>query len=209
MGSDLGKTTVAHRQVTARHHRWPWILIGYCCLVLLATTSSARGDELAVNAGFGPQPGADQNNRSAGIDYIFYEHRRSARSSFHLGVSSTYLETHTSNYRNLHAVSIFPQLSLYPAPGSWARSLLPPTVEPFFYVRALGPSYISANRLGSRRQDKHFAFQALIGVGAVVQLSNDRDATVSVAWKHFSNANLFNDNDGIDVPFALNVGIRF
>ncbi len=32
---------------------------------------------------------------------------------------------------------------------------------------------------------------------------------IALSWKHFSNADLFDDNDGIDLPVVLNVGIKF
>ena len=46
-------------------------------------------------------------------------------------------------------------------------------------------------------------------IGVSYRLGNDRKLSVSVSWKHFSNANLYSDNDGIDLPVVLNVGVRF
>ena len=176
---------------------------------------SARADELHVNFGGGPQLGSDgrgggsQVNHTAGIDYSFYRKDRSPRSSFIIGVSYTYMGTNSTEFDRIHALTIYPQLSMYPTPESWVHSLVPGDGKPFFYVRALGPSYISANRLGDRRQANHFAFQAQVGVGALYQLKNDRLLSVSLAWKHFSNANLFSEDDGIDLPLVLSFGVRF
>ncbi len=176
---------------------------------LLTIGGAVLADQFLVNVGSSPQPGSDQINRTAGVDYTFYRHDRSLRSSFHIGMSYTYMSTDTADFNTMHAFSIFPQLSLYPTPDSWARSLLPGGAEPFFYVRALGPSYISANRLGDRQQAHNFAFQAQIGVGAIIRRRNNSDVIIAVSWKHFSNANLFNDNDGIDLPIVLNFGFSF
>jgi len=180
-----------------------------CTLALLVCCISASADDLLLNFGGGPQPGSDQTNSTAGIDFVFFSHERSKRSSFDIGVSYTYMSTNTAQNDSIIAYSVFPQLSMYPSPDSWFRTLLPSTTEPYFFVRALGPSYISDNRLGDRQQDKNFAFQAQIGLGAIIPLKNGNEAIVTFSWKHFSNANLFDDNDGIDFPFVLTLGLRF
>lgn len=173
-------------------------------------------DEFFFNLGGGPQFGSDQNtsgseqiNHTAGVDYSFFRHERSARSAILIGMSYTYMGADSDEFDRIHAVSIYPQLSLYPTPGSWINDVLPGDAAPYFFVRALGPSYISANRLGARQQSRNFAFQAQVGVGANMELSGGRIATIALSWKHFSNANLFSDNDGIDLPLVLNVGISF
>jgi len=182
----------------------------YLGVVLLLTIGGAAvADEFMVNFGGGPQPGADQTNRTAGVDYMFYRHDRSLRSSFIIGVSYTYMSTDTADFDTMHAISIFPQLSMYPTPDSWVHSLLPDGAEPFFFVRALGPSYISANQLGERKLAHNFAFQAQLGVGAIIHRKNNSEMTVAISWKHFSNANLFSDNDGIDLPIVVTLGVRF
>ena len=117
--------------------------------------------------------------------------------------------TDAASNDSMYAVSIYPQISLYPVEGSWPYSITPSWAEPYFFVRALGPSYISSNNLGDRQQAHNFAFQAQIGVGAVIKTRNDTEVIVALSWKHFSNANLFNSNDGIDFPIVLSVGIKF
>jgi len=185
-------------------------------LVLLLVGGESAADEVFFNFGGGPQFGSDQRtdnsgqvNHTAGIDYSFYRHNRSARSALLIGMSYTYMGANSTEFDRIHAVSIYPQLSLYPTPGSWVNNILPGDAEPYFFVRALGPSYISANRLGARQQSRNFAFQAQIGVAANMRLSGGRQATFALSWKHFSNANLFSDNDGIDLPLVLNFGIKF
>lgn len=190
--------------------------MGLVAAALLLASAGAGADELHLNFGGGPQFGADAPdgsghhvNHTAGIDYSFYRHDRSSRSSFIIGMSYTYMGVNSDEFDRIQAFSIYPQLSMYPTPESWVHSLVPENAEPFFYVRFLGPSYISANRLGDRHQDKNFSFQAQVGVGASFALKNDRRAIVSVSWKHFSNANIFSDNDGIDLPVVLNFGVQF
>ncbi len=183
-----------------------WVL-RTCWLALLC--NSAAADELLFSFGGGPQPGSSQNNWSVSLDYNFYRFERSARQHILIGASYTYLGSNSATDDNMYAVSIYPQLSLFPKQGSWAYSISPSWAEPFFYVRALGPSYISSNRLGDRQQSKNFSFQAQIGIGATIKTRNNTELIIALSWKHFSNANLFDDNDGIDLPVVLNFGVKF
>jgi lipid A 3-O-deacylase len=175
-------------------------------LALSATTAVAAAPyELIVSAGGGPQPGADQTNRTTGLDFSFWRWERSSRQHLLIGASLTRVTTDTTGFGSIRAISIYPQLNLYPRRRSWG--------QPYFFVRALGPSYISDNRLGTRLQSRHFAFQAQVGVGIYIDHGGDDSdgvqTIVSLSWKHFSNADLFSDNDGIDVPLVLNIGVRF
>jgi hypothetical protein len=178
-------------------------------LLLAALPGVALADELLVTLGRGPQPGADQRNETAGFDYSFYRHERSARQRISVGVSYTRLTTNTADNGSVYAVSVYPQITLFPTRTSRVGSRSPRWAQPFFFVRALGPSYISDGTLGSRRQAEHFAFQAQVGVGIELNPGADRRGVVAVSWKHFSNANLYRENDGIDVPLVVNVGMTF
>jgi hypothetical protein len=175
-----------------------------------------RAEEVSVSIGGGPQYGseysgvkADQVNRTLGIEYTFFSIARSPRSSFQFGAGYTYVGTNSSSFESLHAISIYPQLRLTPGPDSAIHSWFAESTEPFFYVRALGPTYISTNQLGSRKQSNHFLFQAQVGVGFTIRRIDNKVFTMSLSFKHFSNAGLFDDNDGIDLPFLLNVGFLF
>ena len=160
--------------------------------------------ELSLNTGGGQQPHAKQLNRAHGIDYHFYRFARSDRQHLLIGASYTYVEANHDNNaldNSLYAISIYPQINLYLNQQGWG--------QPYFFVRALGPSYLSDNRLGERQQDNHFAFQAQVGAGAYLNLGRGRRGSATISWKHFSNANLFSDNDGIDLPLMLNLGLEF
>jgi len=43
----------------------------------------------------------------------------------------------------------------------------------------------------------------------VIKTRNETEIIVALSRKHFSNANLFDNNDGIDFPIMLNIGIKF
>ena len=183
-----------------------WVLLAFW---LSSFCHFAVADELLFNFGGGPQPGSSQNNWSVGLDYNFFRFERSDRHHILIGASYTYLGTDAASDDSMYVVSVYPQLSLYPVDGSWPTTIMPSWAAPYFWVRFLGPSYISRNRLGDRQQAHNFAFQAQIGVGAIVKTQNDTEIILSLSWKHFSNANLFDDNDGIDLPVMLNFGIKF
>ena len=170
---------------------------------------SSRADELLVTAGRGPQPGSGQRNETVGFDYSFYRFERSERQHISVGVSYTRLETNAAVNDSLYAVSVYPQITLYPSATSRIAAHSPRWAAPFFFVRALGPSYISEGRLGSRRQAEHFSFQAQVGVGVQLNPGADRRAEMAVSWKHFSNANLNRHNDGFDMPLVISLGMTF
>ena len=158
-------------------------------------------DEVLVSWGGGSQPGGVQSNRQFGLDYSFLEAPRSARSRLSLGVSFTRMTTDYPSAQSISAYSVYPQLTLIPQAAELDGF--------FFYVRALGPSYISANSLGERQQDNHFSFQAQLGVGYEFHLEAGGSLLMLLSRKHFSNANLFDKNDGIDLPLVLSLGLRF
>ena len=174
-------------------------------LSLAAICAPACADEVIFNVGAGSQPGSDQRNTTWGADYSFHRWERSERQHIQVGVSYTSLKTNGPGHDSLVAISVYPQITLYPSKTSKITAHSPTWAQPFFFVRALGPSYISENSLGTREQAEHFAFQAQVGVGAVI----NEKAIVTFSWKHFSNAELFQPNDGIDVPFVISGGVRF
>ena len=166
---------------------------------LVSVSLPAFSAQWLVSGGYGKQAGATQHNTTFGCDVIFWQHARSRRQELAVGAGYTYLHTDAPESKTIHALSIFPQLSLYADPIDDAT--------PVFFVRALGPSYLSSRVLGRRKQGKHFTFQAQVGVG--IYFGRDRKRLVALSYKHFSNGRLFSPNDGIDVPFVLSFGQRW
>ncbi len=173
------------------HSIAPLILL----LLLSLTGSLCYAGELSFNIGGGPQVTASQTNRTAGVDFSFWSFKRSPRQELSLGTSYTYAETNEGDNRRLHAFSIYPQLTLF-APR-WRG------MTPIFVVRALAPIYLSNNQLGDREQGKHFAFQAMVGVG--LRWGDRQQWQANINYKHFSNANLSSPNDGIDFPLVFSI----
>ena len=166
-------------------------------LLLLLLVLPAAADELSVNFGGGPQPDADQSNWGGGADWEFWRTSRSPRQQLSLGASISQLATDGSGNQQLTAIGFYPQLTLLAPPrDGW---------QPYFFVRALGPHWLSERSLGERQQGEHFAFQAQVGVGLVAP----EDWFIALSYKHFSNAKLFEPNDGIDLPLVLTLGQRW
>ena len=111
------------------------------------------------------------------------------------------MTTDAATNQTVNAISFYPQLNLYPRSQSWG--------QPYYFFRALAPSYMSSNQLGEREQEHNFAFQAQVGFGAYLHFQDKKDVIISVSFKHFSNANIFSKNDGYDFPFVLSLGTRF
>lgn len=180
------------------------VLCSGLSLLLAAAPASAgeRMNELLLSWGTGPQPDSDQDNTQRSIDYNFYQFQRSPRSGITLGAGYTRLSTNAASNTRIDAFSLYPQLTLWP---------VTPTLRgAYFFVRALGPTYLSKNWLGDREQANHFAFQSQVGVGYRHEPANgDSVLMLQVSWKHFSNANLFDANDGMDIPFVFAVGVSF
>lgn len=173
-------------------HRLFRFLLLSCCL---STTSQAG--EILFGLGAGLQFGTDDHNQAAFVDAILYDYHRSSRQILSLGSSITHLRTNSaSGTSQLTAFSIFPELRL---------STTLESKEVFFHVRALGPSYLTTTKFGEREQAMHFAFQAQVGGG--IYLDKAKKYQLRFQYRHFSNANLKQPNDGIDVPFIISIGV--
>ena len=163
-------------------------------------SNDARADDLIwlVNAGGGQQSHSEQDNRMAGADLIFYQHSRSERQEIVIGVGYTDINTNAGFNEHVQAISIFPQLNLYGKDND--------SVRPMFFVRALGPTWLSSRHLGDREQGRNFTFQAQVGAG--LWFGKDKDWLIALSYKHFSNAGLTSPNEAFDVPVLLTLGYR-
>jgi len=174
-------------------------VIGFVLAAIMPLQCVAN--DLLLSWGTGSQPNSSQRNNQVSLDYDFLQFQRSSRTTLSLGVGFSHLTTDARINKSINAISVYPQLTLYPVSE--------PLRDFYFFVRALGPTILSSNSLGEREQDNHFAFQAQVGIGRLNKLSNGSTLLLQLSWKHISNANLFNDNDGIDLPFVLSLGYRF
>ena len=177
-------------------------LIFLCLTVCVALgPENSAAHEFIISYGGGEQRGSDQSHSGFGVDYSFLKIEKSQDQHRLIGISYTRIESDTDQSNEMTAISIYPQISLY--------AKRRPFGQPFFFVRALGPTYISTNRLGDRKQKNHFAFLAQVGVGVYFRSNSRQQMMVMLSYKHFSNANIFKDNDGIDLPLVISLGAKF
>ena len=162
-----------------------------------AVKASDRNLELMLYAGGGKQAHANaQKNTAIGIDLNFYRHVFTDKQTFFIGTGVTELTSNTDTHNRLVPYSIYPQLNL----------ALPKidNTQPYFYVRTLGPTYISETQLGDRQQAYHFVFQSQIGLGTYFGEGHRWQANLS--YRHYSNAGLGEPNHGIDATLLLSIG---
>jgi hypothetical protein len=176
--------------------------------LLICFSTSILANDLILTLGGGKQPDSNQKNKTVGLDFNFFEYIRSNKQTVNIGVSYTQLETNFNTDKKLWAISIYPQLTLFPSENSWLPKRALKTTTPYFFVRALGPTYLSNNTLGDRKQSKNLTFQAQVGFGILFKRKSSKENFLFVSWKHFSNANFFSENEGFDFPIVIGFGLK-
>jgi len=181
------------------------LVITTLCVALTAeadqVSEPANADfELMFYAGGGKQPHSDtQKNTVVGVDLNFYRHVFTDKQTLFIGTGVAQLTSNTDANNRLVAYSIYPQLNLtLPKIGS---------SQPYFYVRTLGPTYLSETQLGERVQGNHFVFQSQLGLG--LYFGDNNTWLANIAYRHYSNARLSAPNDGIDALVLLTLGGRY
>ena len=177
--------------------------------LLICFSTSILANDLILTLGGGKQPDSNQENKTASLDFNFFEYKRSDRQTINIGMSYTQIKTDFETGKKIQAISIYPQLTLFPPENSWLSNQVSKTTIPYFFVRALGPTYLNNNTLGDREQSRNFTFQAQVGLGVLFKTKSNKENFLFLSWKHFSNANLFSKNDGFDFPIVIGLGLKF
>jgi hypothetical protein len=93
-------------------------------------------------------------------------------------------------------------LSLYPVLRFTAfRS---PKTDLFFEYTVAGPTLISKTLIDNETTGRHFTFYDAMGLGIITGKKKKLTAGIRIA--HFSNGNLFPQNDGVKVPLTFSLG---
>jgi len=77
-------------------------------------------------------------------------------------------------------------------------------LDAYFYYSVAGPTYISKIMIDGENTGKHFTFQDNMGVG--IYFGEKRNLNAEIMLGHYSNGNLFPNNDAVKVPLTLKVG---
>ncbi|MFZ1327489.1 MAG: acyloxyacyl hydrolase, partial [Chitinophagaceae bacterium] len=93
-------------------------------------------------------------------------------------------------------------LSLYPVLRFTAfRS---PKTDLFFEYTVAGPTYISKTLIDNETTGKKFTFYDAMGIGMFTGKKKNLNAGLRIA--HFSNGNIFSENNGVKVPLTFSLG---
>jgi lipid A 3-O-deacylase len=103
-----------------------------------------------------------------------------------------------THHRSLDILAVAPVLRYYFAKTTY--------VDPYAEL-SIGPSYLSQTRFDDRNLGMHFAFQDIIGLGAL--LGKEKRLNISLSAMHYSNGSLCSMNAGITMPLMLNIGYKF
>lgn len=118
--------------------------------------------------------------------------------SFDVGTSLSYWKSE-KNKENFFTLSLYPLLRF--------TALRTKPLDAYLFYSVAGPTYISKVIVDDRNTGKHFTFQDLLGLG--LYLGKQRNLNFEVNINHYSNGNLFPDNDGIKIPLTFMMGYTF
>jgi hypothetical protein len=118
--------------------------------------------------------------------------------SFDLGASFSYLESRV-NKNKFYTLSVFPLFRF--------ALLHTKPADLYFNYSLAGPAFISLVNIDNTPTGKRFTFQDFMGMG--VFIGKHRNMNVEINIAHYSNGDLFPDNNGVKVPLTFNLGYTF
>jgi hypothetical protein len=74
----------------------------------------------------------------------------------------------------------------------------------FFEYTVAGPTFISKTLIDKETTGRHFTFYDAMGLGIIT--GKQKKLTTGIRIAHFSNGNLFPQNDGVKVPLTFSLG---
>jgi len=96
----------------------------------------------------------------------------------------------------------FYTVSLYPVLRFMTIRSKP--LDLFFEYSVAGPTFISKTVIDQKETGEKFTFQDFMGMGIVAGKKRNLNAGIRIA--HFSNGNIYPQNDGVKVPLTFNLG---
>jgi len=79
-----------------------------------------------------------------------------------------------------------------------------PKTDLFFEYTVAGPTYISKKVIDNETTGRHITFYDAMGIGIIT--GKQKKLTAGIRIAHFSNGNLFPQNDGVKVPLTFSLG---
>jgi len=118
--------------------------------------------------------------------------------AFDLGVEAGLWQTDV-NRDNFFIFSVYPVFRL--------NYLRTKAFDAYFYYSIAAPAFISKTILDDDKMGEMFTFQDNMGTG--VFFGKDRNYNAEIKIGHYSNGNIFPDNEAVKIPLSLNVGYAF
>lgn len=103
------------------------------------------------------------------------------------------------NEENFFTASLYPVLRF--------MAVRSPGADFFFEYTVAGPTYISRTLIDNERTGRKFTFYDAMGIGVFAGKKKNINAGLRIA--HFSNGNVFPENNGVKVPLTLSLGYAF
>ena len=177
-----------------------WFILSVLAVPLASAQDIRR---ITVGVGHGPQwieGSSQQHNSVIDVNLFFKEFPipRLGRSSLLLGLGYSYLWTDADNDRDNHVISLIPAYRYY--------FEISKKIKMFIHLAA-GPSVMSSYNLGEQEQGSKFIFNDYFGFG--MRFGQHNEWELSFVWRHLSNADLYQPNNGYDVPFTFMLGRVF
>lgn len=135
-----------------------------------------------------------------GIAFHYHRNIFHARKvfSFDWGISSSFWKSNKLG-NSFFTLSIFPVLRfniIHSKPADY-----------YFYYSIAGPTYISKTIIDGQNTGRHFTFQDLLGIGTF--MGKQRKINAEIRIGHYSNGNIFPNNDGVKMPLTFCAGYSF
>lgn len=110
-----------------------------------------------------------------------------------------------SRWKTNQQETIFHTVSLYPLLRFTLLRTRP--ADLYFFYSVAGPTFITDGVIDNVQTGRKFTFYDYMGIGAFG--GKQREFTTELKIGHYSNGNLFPQNDGVMVPLTLSLGYNF
>lgn len=140
--------------------------------------------------------GGDAHVRS-GVSVNYQRNIFHARKVFALDIGTTagYWKSE-DNKEDFYTFSIYPVLKF--------AAFRSKKTDVYFEYSVAGPTYISRTLIDDEKTGRHFTFHDQMGLNIFTGINKNLQTGLRIG--HFSNGNIFPDNNGVKAPLTLSVG---
>lgn len=185
-------------------------IVRILCLIIAIFSSQAMAweHEISVGYGFGKEIEEDYNNHGFMISGKFYKFRPLDERLI-LTIDGTVSHWHASSehHKDLTTVALAPNFRAYFGDPYYLPRMNCTSIRPYLGV-SVGPTYLSSQIYGERKQGSHLALQSTLEVGTEWGKPNS-SIDLNLHLAHYCNAGLAKPNQGINILYILSIGYQF